>query len=90
MLREQFPDVELEGQFILEFMDRQKARSEARGEARGEVHGKAQVLLRLLDRSGVELSQEQRTKIEGCTDKAQMDAWIDRSFDAKSAADLFG
>ena len=90
MLREQFPDVELEGQFILEFIDRQKARSEARGEARGEVHGKAQVLLRLLDRSGVELSQEQRTKIEGCTDAAQLDAWIDRVFDARSAADVFG
>lgn len=94
MLREQFPDVELEGQFILEFMKRQKARiearSEARGEARGEVHGKAQVLLRLLDRSGVELSQEQRSAIEGCEDVAQVDAWIDRAFDAKSAADVFG
>ena len=90
MLREQFPDVELEGQYILEFIKRQKARSEARGEARGEAHGKAQVLLRLLDRSGVELSQEQRSAIEGCEDAAQVDAWIDRAFDAKSAADVFG
>jgi hypothetical protein len=59
------------------------------GEAKGEVKGKAEALLRLLDKRGLALSDEQRKKVGDCTDTAQLDVWFDRAVTASSAAEVF-
>ncbi|HEY0132853.1 MAG TPA: hypothetical protein VGB85_02200 [Nannocystis sp.] len=99
MLNEPSPDVEVERESkeLFEVLQRiwardraAKASAEAAGEARGFVVGQARALLKILDRAGIALSPEHHDKITSCEDPAQLDAWIDRAFDAKSAADLFG
>jgi hypothetical protein len=71
-----------------------KASAEAAGKAQGlvqgQARGKAEVLLKILAHAGIELSREQRHTIESCEDPAHVDAWIDRAFAAKSAADVLG
>jgi hypothetical protein len=87
MLREAFPDIELE---FPGFVHDMVERGEARGEAKGELHGRAIVLLKILDHGRVALTPEQRALIETCGSQAQLDAWVERAFAAKTAADLFG
>lgn len=87
MLRERFPDVKLEFPgFIHEALDN----SEARGKVKGELHGRAVVLLKILDHGRVALTPEQREHIETCDSQALLDAWVERAFAAKTAAELFG
>ena len=83
MLREKFPDVELE---MPGFMHEMIERGEARGEARGETLA----LLRMLRRRGIELSSEQLEVITTCHDAERLDTWLERAFTAKTAADILG
>lgn len=55
---------------------RGEAKGKAEGEVRGEARGKRDVLLMLLDRSGVSLTAEQRRQIESCDDISRLDEWI--------------
>ncbi|GAB3996998.1 hypothetical protein GCM10029992_18660 [Glycomyces albus] len=63
---------------------------EARGEARGEAKGLAKGLLRMLDRRGIELSDAQRELVRVTAVEEVLLAWIDRSFTAADADEIFG
>ncbi len=55
---------------------------------RGEVNGKRDSLLRLIARVGVELTKEDRARIQACTDVATLDRWFDKVLGAKTANDI--
>jgi hypothetical protein len=57
-------------QFFSETMRKSFAEGEAKGQARGEAKGEAQALLRVLDRRGLAVSNDQRERILACTDIA--------------------
>jgi hypothetical protein len=59
------------------------------GEAKGEAKGKAEALLRLLDKRGLALSDEQQKRVGDCTETAQLDLWFDRAITASSTAEVF-
>lgn len=65
------------------------SRTRLEAEAKGEAKGKAEAILRVLGRRGIEVDDESRERIESCTDLAVLDGWLDRSFDVASASDLF-
>ena len=58
------------------------------GVEEGETRGKIDALLRLLVRAGIALTEEDRTRIQACTDTATLDRWIDNVFGAKTPADV--
>jgi hypothetical protein len=55
---------------------------------RGMIEGTRKVLLRLLDRAGIALSDDERARVDACTDIAILDQWVDKVLDAKTAADV--
>ena len=59
------------------------------GRAEGQVETLRAMLLKLVAREGFTLSEEERARIDGCDDPAVLDRWIDNTFEAKTAADLF-
>jgi predicted transposase/invertase (TIGR01784 family) len=61
---------------------------EVRGELRGELKGKRDTLLRLLMRTGIALTDDDRARIQACMDAATLDRWIDNVLGAKTAADV--
>ena len=75
------PGNKLHARYFYEMMDRRAAHAEARAEAR--------MLLKILDRVGIVVTDEQRRTIEACEDQAQIEHWADRAFDVKTAAELF-
>jgi predicted transposase/invertase (TIGR01784 family) len=54
----------------------------------GKVEGKRETLLRLLARAGIKLADDQRARVDACTDTATLDLWIDNVIGAKTAADV--
>ncbi|MFT3767793.1 MAG: hypothetical protein QM820_20245 [Minicystis sp.] len=54
----------------------------------GEIKAKRQMLLRLVARTGVTFSDEERARIEACDDIPTLDRWLDNAFGAKTAADV--
>ncbi|KYF68138.1 hypothetical protein BE15_38165 [Sorangium cellulosum] len=76
--RKGFHDGELKG----------KQEGELKGKHEGELKGKRDVLLRLLARAGIALSDEQRSRILGCDDGATLDRWVENVLEAKTAADV--
>jgi predicted transposase YdaD len=61
---------------------------ELKGIREGELKGKRGALLRLLARAGITLTEEERARIEACTDAPTLDRWIDNVLGAKTAADV--
>ena len=59
------------------------------GQAEGEAKGEAKALLKLLDKRGLPLSDDQRKKVGDCTETAQLDLWFDRAITASSTAEVF-
>jgi hypothetical protein len=53
------------------------------------AEGRAEDVLLLLDRRGVEVSEEDRGRIVGCTDLDTLSAWFARAITATSTAELF-
>ncbi|MEV0662307.1 hypothetical protein ACIBI3_34890 [Actinomadura luteofluorescens] len=74
----------------LPYYDSFLADAAAKGEAKGEAGGRASSLLRNLKNRGIELSEEERERILGCTDTMRLDAWLDRSLTVQTAAEIFG
>jgi len=60
----------------------------ALAERQGELKAKRATLVRLLMRAGIALTEEDRGRIEACTDAATLDRWVDNVFGAKSVADV--
>jgi hypothetical protein len=54
----------------------------------GELKGKRDALLRLLTRAGIALAEDDRVRIQACTDAATLDRWVDNVLVAKTAADV--
>ncbi|WP_307852383.1 hypothetical protein [Streptomyces sp. RM99] len=58
--------------------------------AEGRAEGRAERIQLLLDHRGVEVSEEERARIAGCTDMGALDAWFVRAIAASSVAEVFG
>jgi hypothetical protein len=54
----------------------------------GKAEGEANALLKILDRRGIEVSDDIRTRITECTDLAQLDRWIDEAATAEKIDDI--
>ncbi|WP_157090961.1 hypothetical protein [Nocardiopsis listeri] len=50
--------------------------------AEGEAKGAARTLLRVLERDGVEVTEQARQRILGCTDPKRIEAWADKVFNS--------
>ncbi|GAA0251754.1 hypothetical protein GCM10009527_054970 [Actinomadura nitritigenes] len=57
--------------------------------AEGYRQGMAKVVLRVLDRRGVVVTDETRDRIAGCDDIEQLERWLDRAVDMDVADGLF-
>jgi hypothetical protein len=66
-----------------------EAKGKAEGEAKGKAEGEAGAILTVLDSRGIEVPDEARARIIGCTDLEQLDTWLRRAVTAASAGDLF-
>lgn len=60
------------------------------GLEQGLEQGKAEYIFKTLDKRGLTLTVEQRERVSGCRDLAQLDQWFDRALTAATAADVFG
>jgi hypothetical protein len=65
-----------------------KAEGEAQGEAKGKAEGEARALLRILAQRGLPMSDDQRRRIQECTDIATLDGWLDRALLVASVDEL--
>jgi predicted transposase/invertase (TIGR01784 family) len=54
----------------------------------GEISARRNTLLRLLERAGIVLTDDDRARIQGCADTTILDRWIDKVFGAKSAGEV--
>jgi hypothetical protein len=68
-----------------QFFDESQQRSFERGAATAE----AKAVLLVLERRGVAISDEQRTRVVACTELAVLEGWLDRAITAASADELF-
>ena len=62
---------------------------ELRGMAKGEAKGRAASVVAVLSARGMRLSDQQRARLEACSDVATLDRWIVRAATAESADDVF-
>lgn len=68
------------------------------GELKGKLDGiregkldgirDAHALLRLLARAGIALTEDERARIQACTEVATLERWVDNVLGAKTAADV--
>ena len=54
----------------------------------GELKGGRDALLRLLARAGISLTDDDRVRIQACSDTATLDRWLDNLLGAKTATDV--
>jgi predicted nucleotidyltransferase/HEPN domain-containing protein len=59
-----------------------------RGEQQGYERGQQEMLIRLLARLGIPLTEEGRARIQACTDPETLDRWLDRAASAKTLDDV--
>ena len=69
------------GEVVREFEDE--------AEAKGEVKNEAKGVLRIADRRGISLKDEERERILSCTDLETLNRWFDAALDATSADEIF-
>lgn len=55
----------------------------------GRVEGHREALLRIIETRRLSLTGDQRARIETCTEKAVLDAWIARAITAPSSDAIF-
>ncbi len=72
-----------------EIRDEGRDEGRAEGRAEGEARGQAKSLLMMLDLRGVDVPDEAREKITGCTDTKLLDRWFARAATATSAEEIF-
>ncbi|WP_437332600.1 hypothetical protein [Sorangium sp. So ce394] len=70
--------------FVQKLIDRGKLE----GMREGELKGKRDTLLRLLARAGIVLTENERARVQACTDMAILDRWLDNVLGAKTAAEV--
>jgi flagellar biosynthesis/type III secretory pathway protein FliH len=54
----------------------------------GKLEGRRDVLLRLLTRARIPLTEDDRARIQACSDVATLDRWVDNVIGAKTATDV--
>ena len=59
------------------------------GRAEGETEGKRGTLLRLIERKGIVLSDQDRATIAACADPRTLDRWCENVLDASGIRDVF-
>ena len=59
------------------------------GKAEGKAEDRATLILRVLEKHGVEVTEDIRERITSCTDLDTLTLWFDRSLTVTTAADLF-
>jgi hypothetical protein len=59
------------------------------GKAEGQTEGKAEAVSLVLAARGIEVSDDQRARIDDCSDAVQLSRWVSRAAVAASAAELF-
>lgn len=89
-------DYEYKSEFALKYIaigreegreeGREKGREEGREEGRGVI---AQAILRVLDAREISLSDEDRSRIQQCSDLSVLQTWLERSLSATTTSDLF-
>ncbi|WP_141579940.1 hypothetical protein [Actinomadura sp. WMMA1423] len=57
--------------------------------AEGRAEGEVKALLLLLEARGLDVPEDVRARVEGCTDPEQIERWIQRAVSADTAEDLF-
>ncbi len=55
----------------------------------GRAEGRAAAVLEVLDARGVDVPEQARVRITGCTDTDQLDTWIRRAATAETVEELF-
>jgi hypothetical protein len=66
-----------------------RARGFAKGRAEAKAAGKAEDILRILDKRGLALTDEQRAQVLECADLEVLDRWFDAALDATSVGEVF-
>ncbi|MGV9943452.1 hypothetical protein [Streptomyces sp. NPDC003401] len=61
----------------------------AEGLTEGKAEDRASLVLRVLDKRGVDVPEDTRERITSCTDLDTLTLWFDRSLTATTAEDLF-
>jgi hypothetical protein len=61
----------------------------AQGILEGTARGQSNALLRILARRGLQVTDEQRCRIEECTDLLTLDGWLEAAFVVTSVEELF-
>ncbi|MFI6705700.1 hypothetical protein ACIBF7_04650 [Nonomuraea sp. NPDC050478] len=61
----------------------------AHGESLGEAKGEAKAILMVLETRGLEVSDETRERILGCTDQETLESWIHKAVTVRSVEELF-
>ncbi|HVK64970.1 MAG TPA: hypothetical protein VM694_10860, partial [Polyangium sp.] len=79
--------------FAQQIFDRGMHEGELKGELRGKLEGmlagKRDALLRLLARAGISLAEDDRARIDACTDTDTLDRWVENVLGAKTSRDVF-
>jgi hypothetical protein len=58
-------------------------------DAQGRARGKASAILGVLEARGLSISEEQRARIEACSDLDVLDRWVRRAATATAIEELF-
>ncbi|MFI8888999.1 hypothetical protein [Streptomyces paradoxus] len=66
-----------------------KAAGIAEGKAEGQAEDRIALILRVLEKRGIDIPQDTRDRITACTDLDTLTLWFDRSLTATTAEDLF-
>jgi hypothetical protein len=78
--------------FAQQLIDRGKLEGLREGELKGlregKLEGKREALLRLLAHAGIALTEDDRARVQACTDAAILDRWVDNVLGAKTATDV--
>ena len=75
--------------FAQQLIERGLREGKLDGLREGKLDGLRDALLRLLARAGITLTEDDRARIQACTDAAKLDRWVENVLGAKTAADVF-
>ncbi|MGW2283855.1 hypothetical protein [Streptomyces phaeochromogenes] len=77
--------------FVTYFPGRGTVRETAylEGKVEGKVEDRASLILRVLEKHGIHISEDARERITSCTDLDTLSVWFDRALTATVAEDLF-
>ncbi len=75
--------------FVQKLIEGGRLEGKLEGRLEGELDKLREVLLRLLARAGIAVTEEERARILACDDTALLDRWVENVLGAKTADDVF-